>query len=88
MISLLVIGVGTFAAFNLKGTGPVEYYTARVEAGEIKQVVEATGTINAVITVQVGSQVSGTISRLYVDFNSHVKKGQLIAQIDPPLFEG
>jgi HlyD family secretion protein len=59
-----------------------------VETGEIKQVVEATGTINAVITVQVGSQVSGTISRLYVDFNSHVKKGQLIAQIDPPLFEG
>ena len=59
-----------------------------MESGEIKQVVEATGTINAVITVQVGSQVSGTISKLYVDFNSHVKKGQLIAQIDPPLFEG
>jgi HlyD family secretion protein len=88
VISLLVIGVGIFAAFNLRGTGPVEYYTARVETGEIKQVVEATGTINAVITVQVGSQVSGTISRLYVDFISHVKKGQLIAQIDPPLFEG
>src|SRR5262249_34402635 len=52
------------------------------------QVVEATGTINAVITVQVGSQVSGVISRLYVDFNSPVKKGQLIAQIDPALFEG
>ena len=50
--------------------------------------VEATGTINAVTTVQVGSQVSGTISKLYVDFNSHVRKGQLIAQIDPPLFEG
>ena len=66
----------------------MQYYTAPVETGEIKQVVEATGTINAVITVQVGSQVSGTISKLYVDFNSHVKKGQLIAQIDPPLFEG
>jgi HlyD family secretion protein len=59
-----------------------------VETGEIQQVVEATGTINAVITVQVGSQVSGTIAKLYVDFNSHVKKGQLIAQIDPPLFDG
>lgn len=85
---LLVAGVGIFAAFNLKGKGPVQYYTARVETGEIKQVVEATGTINAVITVQVGSQVSGTIAKLYVDFNSHVKKGQLIAQIDPPLFKG
>ena len=53
----------------------MQYYTAPVETGEIKQVVEATGTINAVITVQVGSQVSGTISKLYVDFNSHVKKG-------------
>ncbi len=87
-IILLVAAVGIFAAFNLRGKAPVQYYTAPVETGEIKQVVEATGTINAVITVQVGSQVSGTISKLYVDFNSHVKKGQLIAQIDPPLFEG
>jgi HlyD family secretion protein len=88
VIILLVAAVGIFAAFNLRGKGPVQYYTAPVETGEIKQVVEATGTINAVITVQVGSQVSGTISKLYVDFNSHVKKGQLIAQIDPPLFQG
>jgi HlyD family secretion protein len=88
VLILLVAAVGIFAAFNLRGKGPVQYYTAPVETGEIKQVVEATGTINAVITVQVGSQVSGTISRLYVDFNSHVKKGQLIAQIDPPLFQG
>ena len=50
--------------------------------------VEATGTINAVTTVQVGSQVSGTVSRLYADFNSRVKRGQVIAQIDPSLFEG
>ncbi|HZS29299.1 MAG TPA: biotin/lipoyl-binding protein, partial [Candidatus Angelobacter sp.] len=88
IIILLVAGVGIFAAFNLKGKGPIEYYTAKVENGEIKQVVEATGTINAVITVQVGSQVSGTISRLNVDFNSRVKKGQVIAQIDPALFDG
>ncbi|HEX7287187.1 MAG TPA: efflux RND transporter periplasmic adaptor subunit [Candidatus Angelobacter sp.] len=88
IIILLLAGVGIFAAFQLRGKGPVQYYTARVEMGEIKQVVEATGTINAVTTVQVGSQVSGTIARLYVDFNSHVKKGQLIAQIDPALFQG
>jgi HlyD family secretion protein len=51
-------------------------------------VVEATGTINAVTTVQVGSQVSGTISHLYADFNSRVKKGQVVAQIDPSIFQG
>ena len=88
VILLLIVGVGIFAAFELRGKGPVQYYTAKVENGEIKQVVEATGTINAVITVQVGSQVSGAISKLHVDFNSHVKKGQVIAQIDPALFEG
>ena len=88
VILLLIVGVGIFAAFELRSKGPVQYYTAQVERGEIKQVVEATGTINAVITVQVGSQVSGAISKLYVDFNSHVKKGQVIAQIDPALFQG
>src|SRR5215467_8101252 len=88
VIVLILAGVGIFAAFAMRGRGPVQYYTAKVETGEIKQVVEATGTINAVITVQVGSQVSGVISKLYVDFNSPVKKGQLIAQIDPALFEG
>src|SRR5262244_344815 len=88
IIILLLAGVGIFTAFEMRGRGPVQYYTARVENGEIKQVVEATGTINAVITVQVGSQVSGTINKLYVDFNSKVKKGQVVAQIDPALFQG
>jgi HlyD family secretion protein len=84
----LLAAVGLFTAFQVRSKSPVEYYTAKVENGEIKQVVEATGTINAVITVQVGSQVSGSISKLHVDFNSHVKKGQVIAQIDPALFQG
>ena len=88
LILALVVGLGIFTAFQMRGKGPVQYYTAGVESGEIKQVVEATGTINAVITVQVGSQVSGAISKLYVDFNSHVKKGQVVAQIDPALFQG
>src|SRR5437867_7464575 len=61
---------------------------AKVDRGDIHEVVEATGTINAVTTVQVGSQVSGTIARLYADFNSRVKSGQVIAQIDPALFQG
>lgn len=65
---------------------PVSYYPAKVEKGEISQVVQATGTINAVTTVQVGSQVSGTIAELSADFNSRVKKGQVVAQIDPAIF--
>jgi HlyD family secretion protein len=84
----IILAVALFAAFQFKGSDKPQYFTAKVERGDIRAVVEATGTINAVITVQVGSQVSGTISRLYVDFNSRVKKGQLVAQIDPPLFEG
>jgi len=59
-----------------------------VQKGDIQNVVQATGTINAVTTVQVGSQVSGTIQTLFADFNSHVKKNQVIAQIDPALFKG
>src|SRR6202795_1916572 len=80
--------IAVFAAFRFKGNDQPKYFTAKVDRGNISQVVEATGTINAVTTVQVGSQVSGTISRLFADFNSKVKKGQLIAQIEPSLFQG
>lgn len=59
----------------------------KVERGDIRFVVTATGTINPVITVLVGSQVSGTIKALYADYNSRVKEGQVIAQIDPAIFE-
>jgi HlyD family secretion protein len=83
-----VLVVFALAASQLKSNNTPQYFTAKVDSGDIRQVVEATGTINAVTTVQVGSQVSGTISRLYADFNSRVKKGQVIAQIDPALFEG
>ena len=85
---VLIIAIGVFAAFQFKGNEKPEYFTTKADTGDIHQVVEATGTINAVITVQVGSQVSGTISRLYADFNSRVKKGEVIAQIDPALFQG
>lgn len=84
----IVVVAGVFAAFRLgKKTDP-DYFTAKVEKGDIRQVIEATGTINPVTSVQVGSQVSGMISKLYVDFNSKVTKGQVIAEIDPKLFEG
>lgn len=64
-----------------------EFFTEPVERGPIRNVVNATGTVQAVITVQVGSQVSGQIQALYADFNSVVKRGQLLAKIDPRNFE-
>lgn len=72
--------------FYSKKPAEVVYKTAKVERGDIVSTVAATGNLAAVVTVQVGTQVSGTISRLFVDFNSPVKKGQVIAQIDPALF--
>ncbi|TAK06147.1 MAG: efflux RND transporter periplasmic adaptor subunit [Candidatus Manganitrophaceae bacterium] len=79
---LLVIGG---AAFFRNGKKEAEYRTAKVEQGGITASVSATGKVNARVTVQVGSQVSGTIQRLFADFNSQVKKGEIIAQIDPSL---
>jgi len=87
---LLIVGVPLAVLlaviWNYRGAGAVEYYTARVERGSVSQVVQATGTINAVVSVQVGSQVSGNIEKLNVDFNSHVARGQVIAQIEPSNF--
>jgi HlyD family secretion protein len=88
IIAVVVVIVGLVAAMRFARNDGPAYYTSAVEISDIKQVVEATGTINAVITVQVGSQVSGVISELHADFNSQVKKGDLIARIDPALFEG
>ncbi len=80
--------VALFVVLGLNHTPQAQHFTAKVDRGDIHDVVEATGTINAVITVQVGSQVSGTISKLFVDFNSRVHKGDLVALIDPALFKG
>ena len=89
---LVIAGVvavgGLFAIFGLNRSARAQHFTAKVELGEINDVVEATGTINAVITVQVGSQVSGTIAKLNADFNSRVHKGDVVALIDPALFKG
>ncbi|MFN0087674.1 MAG: efflux RND transporter periplasmic adaptor subunit [Blastocatellia bacterium] len=69
------------------GAKAEEYVTAKIDRGNLRNTVSATGTLQAVTTVQVGSQVSGIISALYVDFNSNVKKGQLVAQLDPSIFK-
>jgi len=81
-------GLAVVAFFGLSRSAEPQHFTAKAERGDINDVVEATGTINAVITVQVGSQVSGTIAKLNVDFNSRVHKGDIIALIDPALFKG
>ena len=88
IIGAIVTGIVLLAAFSFGRGSTPQYFAAKVARGDIRDLVQATGTINAVTTVQVGSQVSGTISKLYVDFNSHVKKGQVIAEIDPSLFKG
>jgi HlyD family secretion protein len=88
LVIIVAAVIGGILAYNsTRKSGPT-YSTVKVDKGDIRSVVEATGTINAVTTVQVGSQVSGTISQLYADFNSKVKKGELVAQIDPSLFQG
>src|SRR5215467_7126798 len=65
-----------------------QYFGATVEHGDIRDVVDLTGTVNAVVTVQVGSQVSGTIARLDADFNSRVRRGQIVAVIDSSILHG
>jgi HlyD family secretion protein len=64
-----------------------KYRTETVDRGTVQETVSATGAISAVITVQVGSQVSGIVSRLLVDFNSPVRRGQLLAELDPTPFQ-
>jgi HlyD family secretion protein len=88
IVAGVVVIAGLFVAFSLNKGAQPQHFTAKVERGEIRDVVEATGTINSVVTVQVGSQVSGTIAKLNADFNSRVHKGDVVALIDPALFQG
>lgn len=81
----VVVGVGAWSV--LRGPGDTQYRTAPVQCGDVLSTVSATGTPNAVVTVQVGSQVSGNILALYADFNTRVKKGQVVARIDPQIYQ-
>ena len=83
VLSVAVIGTGGFFYFSSGSSVDVVYRTEKVTRGDIQVVVTATGTLSADTTVEVGTQVSGTVSKLYVDWNSKVKKGQVIALIDP-----
>ena len=83
-----VVGGGVWAYLYSQSIGNApKYRLAKVERGALTAAVSATGNLNAVITVQVGSQVSGQIKELLVDFNSVVKKAQVVARIDPEIFE-
>ena len=85
IIGTVGLAILAAAAFYFWGgqADAAQYLTAKVERGNLRNTVTATGTLQAVTTVQVGSQASGTISALYVDYNSLVKKGQVVAQLDP-----
>jgi HlyD family secretion protein len=92
IVSLVVVaalvGAGVWGYFYAQSRGAApRYRTARVERGPLTAAVSATGNLNAVTTVQVGSQVSGQIKELMADFNTPVKKDQIIARIDPEIFQ-
>lgn len=80
------IGIGLWLQLSPAVDMQPAYSPVKVIRGDIAALVSATGTLNPVNTVQVGSQVSGTIQHLHADFNDHVKKGQIVAQIDPAVF--
>ncbi len=85
LIIIALLAGGSWYFFSTRKP-EITYKTAKLERGTIIATVAATGNLSAVTTVQVGTQVSGTIQKLYVDYNSRVKKGQTIAEIDPSLF--
>ena len=88
IIFVVIIALSAGAYFLLRSDqNDQKYGTEKVTRGDIVATITATGAVNAVTTVLVGTQVSGTIRDIYVDFNSPVKKGQLIAQIDPAIFD-
>ena len=84
VIALLGVVAGTWW---MHVQGAVAFETMKIERGSIESTITATGTLNPVVNVQVGSQVSGNIKALYADFNTKVKQRQLVAVIDPQIFQ-
>jgi HlyD family secretion protein len=87
ILLLLAAGAGAIVYFNNDHTEPPQYVTAAVGKGDITQVVTASGQLNPVLNVQVGSQISGNIAKLYADYNSLVKSNQIVAELDPAIFQ-
>src|SRR5499427_10615323 len=87
LLIIAAVGAGAGAYYMRRNAGEIQVNTAPISRGELIDTVGSTGTLQAVTTVQVGSQVSGNISYLGADFNSIVKKGQVVARLDPSLFQ-
>lgn len=89
LAALTVVGLTAFLLLkNLQGLSPEQRYkTQAVTTGDITQMVSANGTLNPVVLVNVGTQVSGTVKKLYVDFNDRVRPGQVLAELDPSIFQ-
>jgi HlyD family secretion protein len=85
MVAVVLLAVGLWLYGRAEGSEGPAYRFAAIERGDLESAVSATGTLNAVTTVQVGTQVSGQVSAIYVDFNDQVRKGQLVARIDATL---
>ncbi len=85
IVVVVIAAIALWMLLGKKKAAVVEWRTAKVEKGDIRVTVRASGTLNAVTTVQVGTQVSGIIKKIYVDFNSEVKEGQVIALLDTTL---
>ena len=87
-VGAIVVGAGALGLWiyrNAEAHEAPAYRFAAITRGNLESTVSATGALNAVTTVQVGTQVSGQVAQIYVDFNDRVKKGQLLARIDPTL---
>jgi len=87
IIALVAVGISAGAYYMRRGSKEPQITVAPVTRGDVVDTVGATGTLEAVTTVQVGTQVSGTVQELYADFNSIVRKGQVIARLDPSLIQ-
>jgi HlyD family secretion protein len=85
-LALLIAGLLTYCVARGRAGDPTTYRTSPVERGDVIAKVSATGSLSALVTVEVGSQVSGRVQSLFADYNSVVKQGQIIAKIDPALF--
>ncbi len=85
--TLLIVALALAGFTYYNRSKKADFLTAKVQKGDIESAISATGSLAAVVSVAVGSQVSGNIAALYADYNSVVKKGQLVAQIDPAPFQ-
>jgi len=82
-LAVVIIALLLFLGLGKRNTNGIDYTTEKVQKGNLEALVSTTGTLNPVILVEVGSQVSGRISKIYADFNTRVKAGQVVAEIDP-----